>query len=301
MDFGKLDNIEGVDFSLPPNHEGSMKVLGGKKAAKCSVYVGCPIWSEPGFIGKIYPLKAKSKDFPKYYSQQFNSIEFNISHYKNLDRDAVEYWLDITASDFKFFPKVNQVISHTPLIRQNAGYMKEFMESTLYFKHKLGIPFLQLPPTYDSSKLDDLLDFCDDVALGRCAVELRHESWFKKQDIQKHLCNYFYKNNITLVMTDTAGRRDVLHQILTTKKAFIRFVANDLHSTDYERMLAWIDRLKLWIDHGIEEIFFFFHTPTHALMPEMIIWFITEFNKRTGYGLRLPKLYTSYNVPQKLF
>jgi len=68
--------------------------------------------------------------------------------------------------------------------------------------------------------------------------------------------NYFYKNNLTLLLTDTAGRRDVLHQRLTSKTAFIRFVANDLHATDYKRMDEWITRLKNWIDNGLEEIYF---------------------------------------------
>ncbi|MBK6983930.1 MAG: DUF72 domain-containing protein [Bacteroidetes bacterium] len=301
MEFGKLQHIENVDFTLPSDHAGTIKVLGGVKANKCSVYVGCPIWSEAGFLGKIYPRKAKSKDFPKYYSQQFNSIELNISHYRPIDKDTIEHWVDTTASDFKFFPKVNQMVSHTPLIKQNADYMKEWMTNNQHFKHKLGMPFLQLPPTYDSTKIDDLLSFCDEIALSRCAIELRHESWFKNEAVLRHLCNYFYKNNITLLQTDTAGRRDVIHQRLTTKTAFIRFVANDLHPTDYLRMNEWITRLKHWIDNGLEEIFFFLHMPTHELMPEIIIYFANEFNKRTGLNLRIPKISSPFTEDQKLF
>jgi uncharacterized protein YecE (DUF72 family) len=301
MEFGRVSNIESIDFTLPPEHAGTIKVLGGKKSSKCSVYVGCPIWAEPGFVGKIYPRKAKSKDYPKYYSQQFNSIELNISHYKTIDQDTIEHWVDVTASDFKFFPKVNKIISHTPLIKQNADYMKEFIQAQTHFKQKLGMPFLQLPPNYDSSKIEDLMDFCDEVALSRCAIELRHESWFKNEAVLKHVCNYFYKNNITLLTTDTVGRRDVIHQRLTTKTAFIRFVANDLHPTDFVRMNEWITRLKYWIDNGLEEVCFFIHTPTHELMPELAIYFITEFNKKTGMNVRLPKISSSSIEPEKLF
>ncbi|MES2762509.1 MAG: DUF72 domain-containing protein [Bacteroidota bacterium] len=301
MDFGKLDNIEGVDFTLPPNNAGTVKVLGGARTGKCSVYVGCPIWAEPGFIGKIYPKKTTSKDKLKYYSQQFNSIELNISHYKPIDKDTIDHWYQITQSDFKFFPKVINSISHTPLLKYNIELMKDFLEMQKHFKQKLGMPFLQLPPTYDSTKVDDLLSFCDEVALSRCAIELRHESWFKNEAILRYVCNYFYKNNITLLQTDTAGRRDVIHQRLTTKTAFIRFVANDLHPTDYTRMNEWIDRLKHWIDNGLEEIFFFFHTPSHELMPEMVIYFVTEFNKRTGMNVRMPNIISPDVIVQKLF
>ena len=163
------------------------------------------------------------------------------------------------------------------------------------------MPFLQLPPNYDSTKIDDLVQFIDDVALSSFAIELRHESWFKNDLLLKQLCNYFYKNNLTLLLTDTAGRRDVLHQRLTTKTAFIRFVANDLHPTDYIRMNEWIVRLKHWIDNGLKELYFFIHTPTHAIMPDIAIYFITEFNKQTGMNVRLPKLIATKKEFNKLF
>lgn len=301
MDFGRVANIETINFCLPADNAGTIKVLGGIKEEKCKVYIGCPIWADPNFVGNIYPNKAKSKDFPKYYSQQFNSIELNISHYKQLNKDTIEHWVDITASDFKFCPKVNQMVSHTPLIKQNADYMKELIHTNQYFKQKLGMPFLQMPPNYDSTKIDDLLQFIDDVALSHCAIELRHQSWFKNETTLKNLCNYFYKNNITFLLTDTAGRRDVLHQCLTTKTAFIRFVANDLHTTDYVRMNEWIARLKHWIDNGLKELYFFIHTPNHALMPAIAIYFITEFNKQTGMNNRLPKTLSLTQEPNKLF
>ncbi|MES2513845.1 MAG: DUF72 domain-containing protein [Bacteroidota bacterium] len=301
MEFGKIPDFEKTNFTLPQDTPGTLKVLGGIKSEKCVVYVGCPIWAEPGFIGKIYPKGTKPKDKLKYYSKQFNSIELNISHYKPIDKETVEHWTDITESDFKFFPKVTNSISHTPLLKYNIGMMKEFLDIQHHFKQKLGMPFLQLPPTYDSSKIDDLLDFCDEVALSRCAIELRHESWFTDETVLKRICNYFYKNNLTFLITDTAGRRDVVHQRLTTKTAFIRFVANDLHPTDYVRMDDWISRLKHWIDNGLEEIFFFVHTPSHLIMPELVIYFITEFNKRTGMNLRLPKIITPNNEIQTLF
>ena len=236
-----------------------------------------------------------------FYSKVFNSIELNISHYKQLNKDTIEHWVDVTASDFKFCPKVNQLISHTPVIKQNAAYMKEWVDNNRHFKQKLGMPFLQLPPNYDSSKVYDLLEFIDAVALSKHAIELRHDSWFTNEKVLNHLCNYFYKNNLTLLITDTLGRRDVLHQRLTSKTAFIRFVANDLHPTDYVRMQEWIVRLKHWIDNGLEELYFFIHTPTHTLMPEIAIYFITEFNKHTGQNVRLPKIITSAIEPDKLF
>lgn len=290
MEFGKLSHIEAVDFTLPADHPGIVKVLGQQKAAHCKVHVGCPIWAGEGFVGKIYPLKAQRKDYLKLYAKHFNSIELNVSHYKQPDTEQIQRWADMTSSDFIFCPKINQTISHTPILIQNVTMMKDFLNQQKAFHEKLGMPFFQLPNSYDSSKLNDLLDFFDQVAMSGFAVELRHESWFSNEAILKQVCNYFYKNNLTFLMTDVAGRRDVLHQRLTSKTAFIRFIANDLHPTDFERMDAWTERFKIWIDNGLEQLYFFVHTPSDEALPELVSYFNTSLEKKTGIVLRKPAI-----------
>lgn len=301
MEFGKVAHPSSIDFSLPANHQGTLKVLGNAPSGHPKIHIGCPVWGEDGFAGKIYPAKAKPKDYLKHYSNQYNSIELNITHYKIPDADTIQHWCDVTPAGFKFCPKVNQLISHTPYLTQNAPMMREFLEHIKLFKYKLGLPFFQLPPNYDSTKLDDLLEFLDRSMAGDIAIELRHESWFKNETVLNLFCNYCYKNRITFLITDTSGRRDVLHQRLTTKKAFVRFVANDLHPTDFTRMQAWSERLKLWLDNGLEELYFFIHTPDHSLMPKITIAFIDIFNQKTGMQVKPPKLITGSKPNETLF
>lgn len=290
MEFGRIKDFESVDFSLPIDHPGSLKILGGRKSSNASIYVGCPIWSDDGFVGKIYPLKAQPRNYVKYYSQQFNAIELNISHYRELDPTTIKRWCEVTSNDFKFCPKVHQYISHTPLLLQNQKWMNEFMERQLLFKHKLGLPFLQLPPNYDSSKINDLLSFLDGLSYTNIAIELRHESWFNNEQTLKTICNYFYKNGITFLITDVEGRRDLAHMRLTTKKAFVRFIANDLHKTDFERINTWTQRIAIWIDNGLEELYFFMHTPTNELMPDLVIYFTKELYKQTRIKIKPPTI-----------
>ncbi len=301
MEFGKLASIDDIDFRLPPDHAGTLKVLGQEKTKPCKINIACPIWAEEGFVGKIFPPKTKRKDFLKQYSKQFNSIELNVSHYKPLDVETIQHWMDVTESDFIFCPKVNQTISHTPLLIYNVQLFKDLLNLHKQFREKLGMPFLQLPNSYDSSKMNDLLDFLDQVAMSGFAIELRHESWFKDEAVLKQVCNYFYKNNITFLMTDVSGRRDVLHQRLTTKTAFIRFIANDLHESDFKRMNEWTDRLKLWIDNGLEQIYFCIHTPNNVLLPELVIYFTTQLTKKTGIAVRMPTIIPLVQKDNTLF
>ena len=302
MEFGKVsESLEHIDFTLPPSHAGTYKVLGETKAKQVKIHVGCPIWNDADFVGKIYPVHARPANYVKYYARQFNSIELNISHYKYLELERIEKWVELTPNEFKFFPKVQNVISHTPLLLQNADIMRDFLINMQHFKQKLGMPFLQLPERYDSSKLNDLLSFLDEVAMSNFAIELRHPSWFENEYILKQVCNYFYKNNITFLILDTGGRRDVIHQRLTTKTAFIRFLANDLHPTDYTRMDAWVSQLDNWIDNGLEEICFFVHTPTNALMPDIVTYFIKTLANKTGLKIEVPKIIKSPPPDNKLF
>ena len=57
MDFGKLSNIKNVDFTLPPDHPETLKILRGlpKREGLPRVYVGCTGWVMKEWIGHIYP------------------------------------------------------------------------------------------------------------------------------------------------------------------------------------------------------------------------------------------------------
>lgn len=92
--------------------------------------------------------------------------------------------------------------------------------------------------------------------------------------------------NHSLVITDVAGRRDVLHQRLTNKTAFIRFGANDLHASDYTRLTEWAERCSQWIEQGLEELYFFIHTSDQSVAPEIANHFIHEFNKLNWVKLK---------------
>ena len=76
---------------------------------------------------------------------------------------------------------------------------------------------------------------------------------------------------------------------LTVSKAFIRYVGNGTHSSDYTRIDEWIDRIKLWIDNGIEEIYFFMHLQDEQNFPEISGYMIDKLNDVCGLNIRRPE------------
>lgn len=274
MDFGKLTNIEGVDFTFPKENSSNVNILPGFPSEEFSLAVGCPIWSEKSWVGKVYPKGTKEKDYLKYYAEKFPAIELNATHYNIPDEGTVIRWHDSVPENFKFCPKIPQSISHAKDIVKMSDSMKVFMDSLLPLGKKLGTTFLQLSPYFGPDKVKQLIYFLNGIPDGfPLSVEFRHEGWYKDKLKFDKIFNYLEDRLMGAVITDVAGRRDVLHQRLANRTAFIRFIGNNLHASDYKRIDDWVVLLKKWQAEGLKEIYFFAHTPDVSLCPDLAIYF----------------------------
>lgn len=290
MDFGRDVAINTVNFKLPNSHGSAVKVLGGNRSSSISVYVGGVLWSDENFVGTIYPAKAKPKDYAKHYTKQFNTIELNTTHYRLPEKERIIKWQTDAPEGFKFAPKVPQAISHSGNLVSMVTFANEFNDLLTHFGTKRGTAFLQLPPHFAPNRLNELLDFLDSTHLRPLAIEVRHADWFKNDVALNALSNYLYKNKMPLVITDTAGRRDVCHARLTHRSTLIRFNANDKHPSDFERLDEWAQRLNDWFNQGLETAYFFVHTPQQINMPNLVTYFMTQLKKIGGIHLSPPKI-----------
>lgn len=295
MDFGKLNDISKVDFSLPPDHPQTAKTLQkqGVTSLKLEVFVGCPVWATDAWVGRWYPAGTQSKDFLRQYARQFNTIELNTTHYRIPDFTTIEKWRESTPASFRFCPKILQTISHAQLLQNVDALMNSFCESVWQLQDRLGVCFLQLPPYFSPDKLAILEDFIKsfppEIAL---AIEFRNEEWFRgKRQAFDVAAQLLASQQISTVICDVAGRRDVLHQCLTTTTAVVRFVGNSLHSSDYRRIDEWIGRIKAWQENGLEKLYFFMHEPDNVLSPELVLYFIDKINQVCGLHLKKPIFY----------
>ena len=242
MKFGIVENPEKVDFTLPKDHPGTASVL--KKGEKLKgVFVGCAKWNRQD-LKNFYPPGAK--DELAYYSRQFNSIELNATFYNNFGVDQIKKWVEKTPDDFKFFPKVHRAISHINRLNQVEGAIERYTREIRTFGDKLGMCFLQLPDNFapkDMEKLTSTVEIWPkDIPLG---IELRNPKWFNDQIVAGELYSFLEKNCISNIITDVAGKRDLLHMKLTSANVFIRFVGAN-HESDYLRLDDWLARINIW-------------------------------------------------------
>jgi uncharacterized protein YecE (DUF72 family) len=289
MDFGKLSiyDLEKTDLRLKPDNPFNESIW--KPSTKQPIIkVGCPVWSNKDWNGKIYPNNAKTQDFLKLYSHQFNTIELNVTHYQIPNDETIERWQTETSPNFTFCPKFPQIISHDKLLQNTESLTYEFCSQILKLGHKLGMPFLQLAPYFTPKQFSILEKYLSQLPDNlKIAVEFRHEDWFKNKRIWEETLTMLNTLGHATVITDVAGRRDVVHQSLSVSKAVIRWIGND-HPTDYQRIDEWVERLKLWIEQGLEELWLFVHTTENIKAPEMTTYWIQQLNRHNNLKIVVP-------------
>ncbi|MCQ0110720.1 Uncharacterized conserved protein YecE, DUF72 family [Zhouia amylolytica] len=287
MKFGKVDKPEYIDFTMPADHFGTAGVLAKNKDQKITakLAVGCAKWNRADLKG-FYPRGIK--DELSYYSSQFNSIELNATFYRNFPASQFKSWYDRTPEHFKFFPKVNQTISHYKRLINVEQALEEYLDGVVHLKEKLGTVFLQMHNNFAPKNFDRVVRF---VGLWPrelpLAIEFRHTDWFNDEKVANELYYLLEENNIANIIVDTAGRRDLMHMRLTNNEAFVRYVGAN-HASDYGRLDDWAARLEEWKEQGLGKIHFFVHQNLEKESPLLSSYFIEKLNKQPGSNLKIP-------------
>ncbi len=288
MNFGKVNHPENIDFTLPETHPDTIKVLNqnGNKDGFKDVRIGCAKWNRKD-LKNFYPRG--TRDELVYYSSQFNSIEFNGSFYRMYPEEQFEKWYGKADEDFKFFPKVPRLISHMKWLKGTEELTDDFVKNLFQLKEKLGMVFLQMREEFSPKFIDRLDDFFahwpKEIPLS---AELRHEDWYADEKAANELYDILKKRDIAHIITDTAGRRDLIHMRLSNTTAFIRYNGAN-HSSDYTRLDDWLDRLEEWHKEGLENVYFFVHQNVEEASPLLSAYFIEKFNKRFKTDIEIPK------------
>lgn len=292
MEFGRLPSVDGLHFQLPPDPLQTQRILSGKNTVPTNdVWVGCAKWGRPDWVGKLYPKGTKSGDHLAEYAKQFNCIELNATHYSRFSEAALLKWDEVTAPDFRFFPKFHQSISHWKRLKDAEAETRSFFESLAPIQHKIGGYFLQLNENFSPNGSDTILEYLAHLPeREQVFLELRHPDFYKESAQLESFYEQLEAMKVGFLITDAAGRQDIVHMRLSTPYAFIRFVGNSLHPSDYHRMDLWVDRLAEWLQKGIKGIYFFMHQHDERYSPEAVLYFIQELNKKTGLQVKPPRL-----------
>jgi uncharacterized protein YecE (DUF72 family) len=263
VEFGRFQDIDRADTRLPPDPPETGRVLRsrGTGGAAPRLRIGAARWGVQEWLGPLYPPGTPAGEFLRHYARRFAAVELNSTYYQIPSEDTLRRWRGLVPPSFRFCPKLPRHVSQKKRLTEQLPATKAFAERIQDLEEHLGLCFLQLPPNFGPASVTELRQYL--LGLPRnlpLAVELRHPGWFR-DPLSRETFALLAGHNIATVITDTLGRRDAVHMRLTTPRAFVRFVGNDLHPSDYRRIDEWVDRLASWVEQGLEELYFFVHEP----------------------------------------
>jgi len=315
MDFGRSEPgvaLDALDLDLPPDHpeapaffaaRGHVERKTGAARGGQRVFIGAPIWNHAGYVGKLYPPGTRPDRFLHHYSRQFSTIELNTTYY-GADPARLAKWREQTPPGFLFCPKFPREIGHDKRLAGVEDATAGFCETCRALGDRLGPLWILLPPDFGPAELDRLAVFLRDVPEDlELAVEVRHPAWFSDAGAASRLFALLEGVGAAAVLTDTVGRRDVLHMRPTANFAFVRFSGNGLHSSDYARMDAWILRLGRWLERGLERAFLFLHQPEpqEDQTAELGVYAVRRLRELVGVEAKGPELQPPPPQEQSLF
>jgi uncharacterized protein YecE (DUF72 family) len=288
MKFGQVANPGKIDFAIPPDHPDTAKVL--KQTTKSNplkVYVGCAKWNKKD-LKNFFPKGVK--DELAYYSTQFNSIELNATFYRLFPSATFNNWYRTVPGNFRFFPKLEQSISHFRRLKDVQKIVKHNVANMTRLREKLEMIFLQMHNNFGPKDFERVMAFAENWTYKvPLAMEFRHTAWFNDAAVSSKLYKLLETHGITNVLVDTAGRRDLMHMRLTTPTAFVRWVGANKPKSDRTRLDEWVGRISKWKKAGLRKLFFFVHQNEERESPVLAAYFIERLNKKIGTTLPIPK------------
>jgi len=225
-------------------------------------FLGCSGYFYPGWKGKFYPKELKPKDWLKYYSEFFNTVEINSTFYhfpteKNLKRLYRE-----TPENFVFSVKVNRTITHYKKFKNAKDLIADFYKVCREgLREKLGCILFQLPPSYAYTRenLEKILENLNPEFKN--VLEFRHLSWWNEE-----VFNTLKRENVTFCSVSAPNLPETL--VETSEVVYVRFHGKTSwyrYNYSEKELRNWAKRIK---KSKAKEVFAYFNNDYNAYAPQ---------------------------------
>ena len=256
-------------------------------------YLGCAVWAYKGWVGDFYPKGSRSTEFLGLYSDLLTTVEVNSTFYVIPDRQTIERWAKETPIEFRFCPKFPKHFTHNGLLSPYIDQALQFLDLMSSFGDRLGVVFVQLPPSYSPANFADLENFLKALPTKdyQIAVEVRHIDWFKTPHCDR-LNDLLKSLGIGRVLLDSRPIYDLpnerklseavqqdrykpnlpLQPLLTSQFSIVRFVSHPELDLNIRFWQEWVTYLQEWLAEGTQ-IYFFMHCPIEERSPHNVRYF----------------------------
>lgn len=238
------------------------------------IFIGTSGWMYKDWHDQLYP-KTLKKDFLRFYSGEFDTVEVNTSFYHLPSASTFAKWHSETPTHFRFAVKLSRLITHQKRLKETNAELQRFFKNAKELGPKFGALLVQLPPS---------LPFRADVATTfftslrkaakkeglprlRVALEPRHKSWFAPESLPT-VRTLARTSKLALVFAHSTPFPSFEP---TAENRTANFVYVRLHgpttfaSSKYgaARLRPWAKRLQEWHQQKLP-VFFYFNNDVHG-------------------------------------
>lgn len=245
------------------------------------VFIGTSGWQYRSWRGLFYPQNLPQKDWFRYYSKYFDSVEVNSTFYRQTKASTFEKWQEQTPRGFVFSIKGHRFITHIKRLKDVEEPVKLFFEHARVLKRKKHVILWQLPPSLkkDTKRLGSFLSLIENLpktrTVFRHAFEFRHSSWVGPE--VSAILQRRSKVEATGVLQDWKDWP-------IAKKPVGKFVYIRLHGrkalyhSDYSKkeLKSWAGKIKGWQKRGLDVYAYFnndalgYAVPNAKILKELV-------------------------------
>lgn len=273
------------------------------------IHLGCPVWACGEWADQVYPPRTPRKDWLKWYSRTFNTVEGNSTFYATPSPQITKRWAGQVAPGFRFSLKFPGEISHQLELVNAQEPTAQFLKAIepLAAAERLGPTFLQLGPNFGPDRLRVLSRYLHTLPRDLSwAVELRHHGWFDSGDNEHRLNELLLRHHIDKVLFDSRPLfqsppddeiesesqsrkpQTPVRQTVTGKHPMLRLVGRNRVELTDRFFDQWAPIVAGWIRDGLQP-FVFTHAPDDALAPQLARRFAARLKKEVPqYDWRVP-------------
>jgi len=238
-------------------------------------YIGTSGWQYKHWNKRFFPEDLPKKDWLKFLSERFRTVEVNTTFYHMARRTTFEKWKKESAPGFLFTLKMYRLFTHfkkLSLKKEDEETLEAFFVNAFKLGRKLGAILIQFPPGFqkDHKKLTDFLSLIRKVEKKhkkklKLAVEFRHKTWFEEETYE--LLN---KLKVALVITNSPGWPYAIKK--TADFVYMRFHGRTkLFASNYTEaeLKDWAKTLK---SLKAKEVFAYFNNDANAFAADNALY-----------------------------
>ncbi|MEO0249488.1 MAG: DUF72 domain-containing protein [candidate division WOR-3 bacterium] len=208
-----------------------------------SHFVGTSGWQYGHWRGLFYPEDLKSKDWLRFYTEHLDTLELNVTFYRQVRQSTFQKWYDGTPPGFVFSVKMSRYITHISRLRVETESVNRFLEDVRALKEKLGVILIQLPPSlkFDSTLMADFFALLDPAL--KYTIEARNKTF-----VSDDFFSMLRERNIAWCIAESAGRYPYSESV-TASFVYLRLHGRtELYASNYsdEELKAMADKIYGW-------------------------------------------------------